>query len=34
MADEKRLQPFLVAYPNIAEWVMGTGWVELGQDDR
>ena len=33
MAEEKRLQPFLAAYPNIAEWVMGSGWIEFGRDD-
>lgn len=33
MAEEARLQPFLAAYPHIAEWVMRIGWIEIGQDD-
>jgi hypothetical protein len=33
MAEGTRPQPFLAAYPNIAEWVMGVGWIEVGQDD-
>ncbi len=33
LAEENHVQPFLTAYPHIAEWVMGVGWIEVGQDD-
>lgn len=33
MTEVMGLQPFLTAYPNLAEWVMGMGWMELGQDE-
>jgi hypothetical protein len=32
MAKAKKIQPdsFAAAYPNIADWVLGGGWIEVG----
>ncbi|MEP7288556.1 MAG: hypothetical protein ABI947_22620 [Chloroflexota bacterium] len=32
-SKESYPQPFLTAYPHLAEWVTGAGWIEVGEDD-
>ena len=32
MPEQAGPRPFLVAYPNISEWVTGKGWIEIGAD--
>lgn len=27
-----RQEPFAQAYPNVARWVRGYGWIEMGED--
>jgi hypothetical protein len=35
MARARKTQPdaFAAAYPNIADWVLGGGWIEVGHTD-
>lgn len=32
MPKQNPLQPFLAAYPNLAEWINDVGWIEIGND--
>ncbi len=32
-AKKTQLDSFAEAYPNIADWVLGGGWIEIGHTD-